>query len=717
MSVKINFNGISLISPGSYSTLNTNLLTNTQLGESGIVGIVGEADGGQPNVLDVISAGQFQSAKERYKSGPIAKALQLLANPSTDPNIPGGASQVIVYKTNNSTQATKNLINSLSGATAIIALTSENYGVAENNINIKIAEGDIADAQASLTGTEEGDYTFSGSDTLIVNVNGTDYTYTSSLGSGSQTIDDVIDDLNDASNWAASKPITASKVTTGGSEYIKIEITDGTDTTDLEYGILSVDATSDLETVLGFSTDAVRGIKGNRIITENKGTDTNVSASIGGEEMISIEYTGAGTGCALSIQDVSGVKTLTTTATGAAADDLSIDLTGVTLKELADQINAQANYTCSSSFFNRDSVVAANVLDYYNAIDCKTLPVVLYNTVVAVVDHINANSSMFTAEIQEDVIGQIETIATAEFFTGGTKGISTNTNFQNGFDALKEVRVNTVVPLISEDGVGSSTYTVDSVNAQANSHADFMSGITGRSERNVFVAKKGTKTEVIAAARAINTRHVSLTSQRVTALNELGTLEKLDEWALSCILAGMQAGTPVGEPLTHKSLNIVALEQDATWNPKVDFVDMMDNGVLIIEQADSGQYRVANANTTYSKDGNVVFNRISINEAANYVAYELRKHLELLFVGKKARTGTVEAIKNAAISKLQQLQDEEIIVEGNQENGEIIPAFRNLQVSFSGTTCSVEATITPVPGIDFVLNTIYLTSLEASTSA
>lgn len=717
MSIKINFNGTSIIAPGAYSVLNTDLLTTSQLGESGIVGIVGEADAGQPGVLDIITAGQFQSAKRRYKSGPIARAIQLLANPSNDPAIPGGASTIIVYKTNASTQAAKNLVHDLAASSGIIALTDRNWGVDGNKINIQLSQGDVADHNARIVGDEEGPFSITDTDTLIVNVNGTDYTYTTGLSTGSHSLDDVIDDLNDNANWSASRPVVADKVTVGAAEFLRLTSILTADATLLEYGIMTIDATSDLETVFGLATTPVRGVKGSRILTENKGLKTNVSGSLGGLEVLEIEYTGAGTAAVLSVLDVSSVKRLQTTVTGAAADNLDIDLGSLTVAEVVSQINAHASYTCTSTLFNKESILASRVLDYYTGIDIENMAAKLYNTVQAVADYINEFSEFVTAEIQSNVYGQLEIISSPEFLSGGTKGASTNTNFQAGFDAMKEVRVNIVVPLVSEDGISPSTYTVDSIHAQANSHADFMCSILGRSERNVYLAKKGAKSVAIAAARAVNTRHCSMTSQRVTALDEVGNLIVHDEWALGCILAGMQAGTPVGEPLTHKSLNIVALTQDASWKPRVDFAEMMDNGVLIIEQSDSGLFRVANANTTYSRDGNVVFNRISINEAANYVAFELRRHLELLFVGKKGRTGTVEAIKNAAIAKLQQLKDEEIIVEGNKQSGEIIPAFRNLRVSFSGTTCTVEVTITPVPGIDFVLNTIYLTSLEASSNA
>lgn len=719
MSIKINFNGQTILKPASYSVLDTSLLTTPTLGDSGIVGIIGEADAGEPGVLDIISPSNFQAAKIRYKSGPIAKVLNLLANPSK--NNPGinGASRVVIYKTNNSTKATKTLQNILDTPASQIVLSSLNYGVDENNINVKIAQGDTPDENANITSTIEGPYTLSGSDTLVVSHGGTDYTYTSSLGAGSQTLTDIIDDLNDASNWSASKPITAEKVEVGSAEFIKLTLTNIDDDARLEYGVMNIDASSDLDTILGFSNDPVRGVKGNRILTENKGSITNISGSIGGVEMLTIEYTGSGTAAELSIQNVSGVKTLTTTITsGAASETLSIALDeNITLKQLVEQINANAGFTCSTTFFNQAGVLAKDVLDFYDGIDIKTMAATLYNTVHALVDYINQSSQFFSATVTADAIGQIATIADAEFLTGGTKGSSSNSSFQAGFDAMQNVRINTVVPLVSKDGISPSTYTVDSVNAQAEAHCALMCSILGKSERNTFLSKSGTKDVVKAAAQALNSRHAALVGQKITALNEQGTLEQFEEYGLACILAGIQSGSPVGEPSTYKQINVVALSQDASWDPKTDYDEMIEAGVCFAEQTDSGFFRIVVGNTTYSIDQNPVFNRVHVNEAANYVAYELRQHLENLFVGQKARTGTASAIVNAAKAKLEQLRLEDIIVDGNDENGEIIKAYRNIAVSISGGTASLDVTVTPVPGVDFILNTIYLANLQASANA
>jgi len=105
MSIKINFNGEELILPGVFSRFEIAETGDAPLSASGIVGIIGEAEAGEPRVLDIITKSQFDSAIKRYKSGSIADAIGILKAPSKDGKILGGASRIVIYKTNNSTQA------------------------------------------------------------------------------------------------------------------------------------------------------------------------------------------------------------------------------------------------------------------------------------------------------------------------------------------------------------------------------------------------------------------------------------------------------------------------------------------------------------------------------------------------------------------------------------------------------------------------------------
>ena len=201
-----------------------------------------------------------------------------------------------------------------------------------------------------------------------------------------------------------------------------------------------------------------------------------------------------------------------------------------------------------------------------------------------------------------------------------------------------------------------------------------------------------------------------LRSLTLKILAASGDLEFRDPWAAACILAGIQAGTPVGTPATFKLINANGIRhQDYNQKTQVDLA--IENGLLPLEDVDSGGIRVVVQNATYSKDANFVFNRPSVLEAADNVAYNLRQQLEAIFVGEKARTGSAEAIKNAVIAVMSTFLQNEIIV-GDDTNAGL--GWKDLLVTIVGNVAYVDITITPVQGIDFVLNRIVLDNIRQS---
>ena len=51
---------------------------------------------------------------------------------------------------------------------------------------------------------------------------------------------------------------------------------------------------------------------------------------------------------------------------------------------------------------------------------------------------------------------------------------------------------------------------------------------------------------------------------------------------------------------------------------------MIDAGILFLQPLDTGGFRWAVGNTTYGRDASFVFNRISVVEAAGFIAFDLR---------------------------------------------------------------------------------------------
>lgn len=99
------FNGIELVVPDAYSALDLSRLLQPSSAGIGIVALVGESVGGKPG-LHVFDGGTSPAVvKNELKGGPGANMTRLALRSGRDPLVQGGASTVLFYKTNASTQA------------------------------------------------------------------------------------------------------------------------------------------------------------------------------------------------------------------------------------------------------------------------------------------------------------------------------------------------------------------------------------------------------------------------------------------------------------------------------------------------------------------------------------------------------------------------------------------------------------------------------------
>lgn len=449
----------------------------------------------------------------------------------------------------------------------------------------------------------------------------------------------------------------------------------------------------------------------NKVITIKKGGVTETLSENAYDAVLSLQYVGADAGAVTAvIQNVSGVKTLTITTSATPADDLAISLPGKTMQDLVSIIDANAAYTATLLTAKLGTQSAASLDFISTALDVKTSAKTLRRAQQELLDIVNSQSQLVSMTQVANAEGLPANVGPV-FLSGAVRGASANSNFQAGFDALLAVRCNIVVPLVSQDASAliaggdtdpASTFTVDAVNLQALTHCITASNTKNRSERNCYVSKKASFAAAQAAAQALNHERASMLFQDAQVLNSNGDLVFLDPWASACMVAGIQAGTEVGTPATFKFVNANAIRhQDYNSKTQVDLA--IDAGLLPLEEADSGGFRIVVHNTTYGIDANFVYNRVSVIEAADYVAYNLRQQLEAIFVGNKAATGTAQSIKNTIISIMDSFLRANIIV-----------GFKNLLVTLVGNTAFVDITITPVQGVDFILNRITLDNIRQS---
>jgi len=298
--------------------------------------------------------------------------------------------------------------------------------------------------------------------------------------------------------------------------------------------------------------------------------------------------------------------------------------------------------------------------------------------------------------------------------TGGTRGVSANTDFQNAFDTLARTRINHIVALISRDlaaeGYGS-TATFASVAAQMAAHLDYCNG-AGKDERGGYMGMKGTRAQIVAMANQFNHPDMQLCGQKITVLDITSTLLEMDEWAMAVAAAGMRAGMDeVGEPLTWKYIRTADLTQDSSWDPAevTDANNLIENGVLFAENIQGKGIRFVRDLTTYVTDDNLAYAEGSVRDVVRYVSYGLRTYLEDRHTGRKAKPSNVTSIKDTASEFLEQCRSQSIIVDSTDPiTMAVTHAFYNLRVKISGDIATVRVSVFPVCGLNFQLNDIYL---------
>jgi hypothetical protein len=506
---------------------------------------------------------------------------------------------------------------------------------------------------------------------------------------------------------SSATSITATKIS--GSP-IAVSAADIAATTDVEVyaGVLSSTAAP----IVNTSSAELQ-----RLMSFNRQSDnlTEDSTALGGNVAMLLGYNG--TTASVTITST----TLSTTVVGGSGANLAVTLASYrTLSDLATFINAQTGYSCAvaNALYGQ---LAPSALDQVSALGIcssvagdKTGRIKKDSYEVAA---FAAASSLVT--LTRTTFAGLPSATARTFLSGGAKGGSTAAAVQAGIDAMQKVRINTLVPLFSLDATAavlagltdpSSTFQIAAINAAAKSHCLLMSNTKNRSERNAMCSIKDSFLNSKAAANNIAHQRVSMAIQDVKILQVDGTLGWQLPWALAAVAAGMQAGAKVGEPMTFKSINISGLRHQ-DFDPATQFDDAISNGILYAEAPSNGGFRFALGNTTYAADASFVNNRISVQYAADYFAYNLRQQLEAIFVGVSAAIADPTSVKNAVIAFCGEARAAGVIVGDSTNEG---LGFKNLTVTVTGNVMSVNLTITPPQGVDFILNNIVLDNIRAS---
>lgn len=485
-------------------------------------------------------------------------------------------------------------------------------------------------------------------------------------------------------------------------------------------------------------------IEYHKISTNAAGNITLLSPGMSDELVAAIQAASASTATVQILTVTNAVGTMvgslgratsfTTTITGISGDDLAITFsTAQTVQNLVDQINANVNYVARVPAginpaalvvdFDFGTSTAINIqkdMDRNGGLGFK-------QDVMAVVNWFNDNAAYATAErwnaSGQDGHGMPGTAANDNNpkdgdypyrLAGGVRGVSTNSNWQSGFDAMLLDVADEVVALIDDDlslEGNSSTATWAAVSQQLVDHVVAARGASGR-ERGGWIGFVGTKAEYIAACNSLNDMDVHCVSQNPRVVGATGELEVKSPRFLAVMGAGMRCGvTEIGEPLTHKLLRCAGITQDASWGPAdtTDIADLILAGAMVAESVPGIGIRWVRDLTTWVKDDNLAYSEGSVRDVVRFVAYELRTALENRFTGRKATPATIASVKDAAAALLETFRSRDIIVDSTDPaTGAVVRAYHNLKVTSSGDVVTLRVGVFPVPGINFQLNDIYL---------
>lgn len=770
MTRSVTFGGVTQFKPGGLTRINANALTPIGLTATGIVHILGEADGGAPGTNGVVIIDDPALAKELFRSGPLADAIRVAFNPSGDNRIPGGAFRVIAYKTNASTQSSIQLpgdeaavADTSTGASTTTVITVTTGGLVPDahigrwlQLDASGEKRRIVDNDATTITVSPG-FSAAPANTDAVSILNSQLVVTS-RDYGAHT-SQVSVELEPGVGQGvvvtlAFEDVVERSDEIGGNSKLNLKYVGGPV---LETGTIAITdgTTFTLDGAAAPSANAwdalfVRFADGTQRLIASHDTSDPTTITLDSGHALSAADQAALDGTTATVVNVTSATASFTGANGSAtglstavlptADDLSLNFATLgitTLRGLVDYINGNTNFEATiPAGVNADTTLVADYDfgDRNTAVDVRFDNEILPDTngsfrqdLSAVVNWVNTFSTLAVAakadtasdegselpDFTGGVQGTVRDIPV--FLVGGARGISTNSSFQAGFDQLIQLRGNHVVPLISQDLVNEgkgSTATVESVAAQLKEQVQ-KARTTDKNEMGGYLGFKGNKTAILEQAAALNDGDVQIFPQQMGFLDVDGTLKTFGEWGSAIAAAGMRSGAnEVGEPLTFKTVNTVTLTQDPSWSPtdRTDVNQLLAGGVMFAEVTSAGLVRWVRDLTTHIQDDNIAFIDGNTRDAVRFIAYDLRTFLEDRFTGVKATPANAAAIRDSVQVKMAEFLEDNIIVESLDPETEttIIPGFRNLRVFIEGNVATIRVEIFPVTGIVFQLNDIFL---------
>ena len=714
MSIAQQFQGATLRKPGAYSYTTTASNGAGAQSTTGVLFILGEADAGPGGAVEGIqtySAAAFSQMVAKYIKGPILDVAKAALAPSRTPGI-NGAQTFLIWKTNNSTQASYGLLNTYG------TVTAEEYGIGGNRITYKATTA--SESALAVTGSAPVTaFADLHNKTILLSING--------AAPVTVTFDVCTNMADVTASFSAVTALTASS--TGGALTLTLNPTSNhhRDGFGHSFAVVSGSALADLFlTAATFVTPTTEPQTAIELLQPRD--STSQTGVIGGAITMQIGRTAVGSCTAANVTTTATAMTIT--QTGATPSSLTFNYSAYpTIGNLADAITNVTGWSCTVAPATRNT--ASTTLDQVTAVGAFSAT----SKPARLKSDVNAVKTFFAAA----TLAAITTTAVAGLpdsegrvnLANGVRGATASSAFDAGLTASLTQTYNVAVPAISQDATvdtlagltdATSSYDIETVHAMLAAHLDLRGNIQNKREAQGVVGYRvPTKAAAFAQAAALNDANVQLCMEDVLIVDSSRTLAWNQPHVFAGLIAGMRCGSPVGEPLTHKYLSISGVGHyvnastgavGGDYSPLVDYDAAIVAGVTSSEPANGAQ-RVMVDNTTYGIDASFLYNRGSVVEASQYITQTVRTDAELAFVGRKTAAVTASAIKNRIRTTLTGLYNAQITATSDDAPQGFVES--TFTVTVNGNTATVNVEAKPTQGLDFLL--INFTMGESSTSA
>jgi hypothetical protein len=705
---------INTVTPGAYANVTVQSLP-VGLGASGVIVLVGEADGGDsyqnvPIASSAYTVDQLAKVQSVFTSGQIVDAFRALSAPSADADIVGSANLVYIVKTNQGTKASAIL------PSAFGSLNAKNWGVSGNKCKFQVSTlqseiaptaigATIATFGAALNGLSFAIRLNGGSaQTILLSPNSFDHA----------NIADLVLELNSM--------LPAGVVASAGIAPNNLVLTMGVDALANRNGFGKsmelIDIMAGDLAAIGLSAGLNISSTEPAIEIAISRSDTGLNETIDVQSDVALQIGYAGSSASLTISD----GMLTTVVSGGSGSNLNVDITQfITIGELATFLQTQPGYIASAMASAQQ--LPTSSLDKVSGIGIAS-----------------SSSSLMPGRIKKSLANFVKAIATSSavdfiptasaglpdamplaiLLSGGTRGSTSSADIVNSMNQVAGIQCNIIVPLFSQDASGdialgltdlSSTYSIAAINAAVKSHCLQYSTPKLKRNRSCILSKLDTYQNVKSEAQSLANYRCALTMQSVSQVNSAGNVQVFQPWYTACLAAGMQAGG-FYKAIVNKAANVISYIDPAGFDSGSpgSVEDALNAGLLFLSKDNARAGYWVSDQTTYGFDTNFVYNSIQAVYCSDLIALDMAQSFQVTFVGKSL--ADVDA--SVALAFLAQKMNGYKALKLIASSTDAPLGYKNAGVKISGPEMDVNVEIKLATAIYFIPININISQVQSS---